>query len=75
MPLSKIMTIGSWLNVIALGWLLVARVVPPEPINMTVFWVFLALALLSGMAYATSQNTVKNKAASSLPPAPAKLTA
>lgn len=71
MTLSKLMTILGFLNVLVMGWLLVSRVVPAEPTNMTVFWVFLAVAILSGMAYSVSQTQVKgNAAAPEYRPAP-----
>ncbi|MBP8055131.1 MAG: hypothetical protein KA314_04785 [Chloroflexi bacterium] len=61
MSLSKLMTITGFVNVVVMGWLLVAQVVSAEPGNMTVFWVFLGLTLVMGFAYATSQTQVRGK--------------
>lgn len=71
--LSKMLTVVGWGNVFLLGWLLVARLVPAERTNMTVFWTFFAAALLVSFAYAASQTPGKNKPPDNLPPSPTSL--
>ena len=56
--LSKWVAIIAWLNVLALAWLMIGRVVSTEGMNQQIFWAFLVIAVCASLGSASPPKPV-----------------